>query len=519
MKIRAIVQAEHWLNRAGVRIRYRRIAPHMTTLGARIEVGVIDKLDNTLAMDDDVVILSKCNDVRALLAADLLRRRGVVVGLDMFDDYFSPQTSACLSHREFLREMAERVDFFLCSTPRMQAVVKAFAPNKPSHILNDPFDQIDENHLQKRIHEKAQRAIETRRLDVLWFGIGENPVFPVGVSDLSAFAFALKPLMQLNFDVRLKVLTNLGALHSQNLARLRGLGVQIEIEEWTEEGEEAAIDDALLAFIPVNYQNFSTAKSLNRGISALTGGAQLLSAGYDLYSAIGDFRYRDASTFLSDLQSGRLKMRADTLPALFRCLDEIADPLNEPRKLISFLKQFSSQDQTSSSKMVLSRNTGPQAVLFGRRSSAAEFVYCRDRNVLSIGTPFCSSGRKFDLHFDFEDGVGEIEIRVAESGARAISGESHSLLTATRNADPNYPFTMKLPTTPDGDALKALRPYMIDSRAGQMVHYTRNMNAIESIAKVLLKTTRIFRSELQTPLMGLGKTNLGSVADGGSNAA
>lgn len=505
MKVRAIVQAEHWLNRAGVRIRYRRIAPHMESLGASIKVDVIDNLENGWLIDNDVVILSKCSDARAMHAAEYLRDRGVIVGIDMFDDYFSPTISPCLGQREFLREMAPRVDFFLCSTERMREVVGEFSPGTPSHVLNDPFDQLDQQRLAHRLAEKSRLALETRRLDLLWFGIGDNPVFPVGMADLAAFAPALQPLVGTGFDVRLKVLTNLRALHSENLARLRAMGLQLELEEWTEEREQAAMDHALLAFIPVNHQNFSIAKSLNRGISALTGGTQILSAGFDLYGAISDFRYRDAGAFLADLEGGSLKVRPATLAALSARMDDLADPGNEAKRLLSFLQQLPAKARPAATRMMSAGRTRSEAVLHGRRSPFAVTTYGSKRDIISIGTPFSKGPRTFDILFDFDEGGQRIEIRVAQSGARAIAPDMQGKLSEAARREATYPFVMSLPDSPEGALLKALKPRMIDTRAGQMVHYVRTMAAIEAISAAMLPATRIFRSELQTPLMGLGR--------------
>lgn len=503
MKIRAVVQAEHWLNRAGVRIRYRRIAPYMEALGAGITVDVIDNLGNRWLIEDDVVILSKCTDARALHAAEYLRERGLIVGIDMFDDYFSPAISPCLGQREFLREIAPKADFFLCSTERMREVVGTFAPGTPSHVLNDPFDQLDQQRLARRLAEKARRAQETRRIDVLWFGIGDNPVFPVGIADLAAFAPALQPLIRKGYDVRLKVLTNLRALHSENLARLRRTGLQLDLQEWTEEREQAAMDHALLAFIPVNHQNFSIAKSLNRGISALTGGTQILSAGFDLYGAIGDFRYRDAETFLADLEAGSLKVRAETLAALSARMDDLADPGNEAERLLAFLRQLPRPTRPSG-RIMSGGSTVPQAVLHGRRSPFSVVTYSGRHDIMTIGTPYAKRAPRFDVMFEFDKDGAQIEIRIAHSAARAIAPAMQGQLHEVAGRDPIYPFVMNLPDSPPGAFLKSLKPHMIDTRAGQMVHYARTMDAIEAVCAAMLPGTRIYRSELQTPLMAMG---------------
>ena len=500
MKIRALVQSELWLDRAGVRIRYRRIAPHLERLGASITVDAIDNLEGRWLIDDDVVILSKCTDARAMLAADFLRERGIVVGIDMFDDYFSPGISPVHKHREFLRELAPRVDFLLCSTERMREVAGQYAPGKPCHVLNDPFDNLDEERLAGRLEEKAARARADKRIDVLWFGTGDNPTFPVGLSDLAAYSEALQSLARAGFDVRLKVLTNVSALHAQSLARLRSIGLPLTIEEWSEQAEAQALDEALVSFLPVSHQNFSIAKSLNRGVSAMTGGTQILSAGFDLYGAIGALRYRQPANLMADIDSASLRLRPQTLPLLKQCMDSLADPANEARRLRDFLLHFRRPSLAGKTGGL----TGPaRVVLHGNRTPHAVQVFSRGREIASVGTPFCFTARKFDIYFDFKDGIGPLEIRIGEEGAGMIAPSMQSFIREVAHKERPYPFAMDLPDDPAGQSLRLLRPHMVKGRAGQMVHYSRVMDAIEQITRRLLPGATVYRSEQASPFMGL----------------
>ncbi len=502
MKIRALVQSLQWLDRAGVRIRYRRIAPRLESLGASITVDVIDNLPAQGLIDDDVVILSKCTDARALLVADSLRERGIVVGVDMFDDYFSPGISPCHSHREFLRDIASRVDFFLCSTERMREVAREFGAAVPAHVLNDPFDTLDKAVLSRRLAEKREQVIESRRLDIVWFGNGDNPVFPVGLTDVAAFAPALQPLVESPFNVRLRVLTNLRAMRVENLARLRALPLPIQLEEWSEAGEEEARDSSLVSFLPVNHQNFSIAKSLNRGISALTGGTQILSAGFDLYGGIGNFVYRDAKCLLDDLAADSLRLRPETVPSLEISMDELADPANEADRLLAFLRGLIDPSK-SGSRLLYANHQSPRAVVHGRRSSGSTAAFCRDRGIVSVGSPFSAAGRRFDMSFEFGRRGQGIRIWVGYPGANAIAPDVRAQLQEANAADSSYPFVMDLPNVSAAHALRSLRPFMLASRAGQMVHYATVMAAIEEIVGTILPGTHVIQSEIESPLMGL----------------
>lgn len=502
MKIRALVQAEHWLDKAGVRIRYRRIARRLSEIGANLDVGVINNLDNTGRIDDDVIILSKCTDSRALLVSEILRERGVIVGIDMFDDYFSSGISACHKHREFLREVAPRVDFFLCSTDRMRDVAQEFAPDTPAHVLNDPFDDYDAGVLAERLQEKVERTLESGTIEVVWFGTGNNPTFPVGIADLVAYAPALLPLIQSRFSVHMKVLTNLHALDTENLALLRSLPFSITVEEWSEEGEATARDVALISFLPVNYQNFSIAKSLNRGISALTGGTQILSAGHDLYSPIGDFVYRDAKGLLSDLEERRLLLRAETLGELGECMDGLADPSTEAKRLLTFLQGLVAQSSKAPRSLSINRRT-PRAVLHGRRSSFAVQAFCRERDVLSIGSIFCNPTREFDLSFQFASATQKLKIRVSNLAASLIAPELQVYLRTINVAKARYPFVLDIPKNANTADLWSLHAGMVQTRAAQMVHYARAMAIIETFCVRLLPGTSIIVSDQESPLTGM----------------
>lgn len=502
MKVRALVQAEHWLDRAGVRIRYRRIASRLQSLGARLEVDVIDSIDHATPINDDVVILSKCTDARAMVAARILREQGVIVGVDLFDDYFSNPLGPCHVHREFLREMVNHVDFILCSTDRMADVGRSFAPNMPIHVLNDPFDVFAPDALAVRLEQKVERARAERRIDVVWFGTGSNPIFPVGLTDLAAFAPALQPFIGSAYQVRMKVLTDLRALDSANLARLRSVPLPLTIEEWSEEGEAAARDEALISFLPVNYQNFSIAKSLNRGISALSGGTQILSAGYDLYRPIVDFVYRNANDLLRDLDAGQMLLRPETLPALRACMDHLADPGNEAARLLAFLQGLQ-PIRSKGAHLLRAGASARHAVIHGRRSPSAVHIFGRDRDVLSIGSVLANPSRECDLHFRISPATGLFEVCVGKNGDKFLSADLQQYLNPVASGGSRYPHVLELPHDEQLEEMRQLAYAMMRSRPLQTVHYARMMDLTEAVSQRFMPGIRILRSDREMPLVGV----------------
>ena len=88
---------------------------------------------------------------------------------------------------------------------------------------------------------------------------------------------------------------------------LRRLAVPYSVEEWSEERERLLLSRALVSFLPVNAQNFSVVKSLNRAVSALCAGCQVLSSGYPLYESLAPFVYRDPDRLLEIFAGARCR--------------------------------------------------------------------------------------------------------------------------------------------------------------------------------------------------------------------
>jgi len=194
-----------------------------------------------------------------------------VVGVDLFDNYFSQHTDSRFSRlRYWLSSLAPQVDFAMCSTDNMKSVVKQYLPTQPIHVMNDPYSIYEPELIADALDEKLRRVTQTKHIDILWFGIGDNPYFAVGISDLMGYASSLHDLKGHGFEVSLQILTNRRALIPANLGLLRQLPIEYEIEEWSEEREEEYLKDAFLCFLPVNSQSFSVVKSLNRAIACLT---------------------------------------------------------------------------------------------------------------------------------------------------------------------------------------------------------------------------------------------------------
>jgi hypothetical protein len=283
MKISVLIPFDDYRKQAGTRIRYQRIEKHLGTLGHELTTHNIDQFNEPDAFVDDVYIISKVHDARAFLAVDMAHEAGKIIGIDLFDDYYTQDENPKLARmRLWLKTLKSKLDFLLCSTPEMRDLGVSLVPKIPAHVMNDPAPPLATVSLQDTLNRKLETAHNTRVLRILWFGIGDNPHFAVGLSDLVAWAPELARLRDKGFQIQLDILTNKRALTNDTLVMLRHLPIEAGVEEWNEARETELLSESFACFLPVNAQNFSIVKSLNRAVTALCAGTQVLSVGYPL---------------------------------------------------------------------------------------------------------------------------------------------------------------------------------------------------------------------------------------------
>ncbi|WP_230534258.1 hypothetical protein [Microvirga roseola] len=415
MKIAIIVPSEDHFATAGVRIRYQRLKPRLEAAGHRFELVPIDTVDARSEHSFNTYIFCKCHDARSLILADALARAGLHVGVDFFDDYYSQTRDSRFVHlREWLRNIAPSLSFAICSTERMRAGLTVLLPDLPFHIINDPCDGLDPDHVAASIEKNVERALSTRQLDVGWFGMGDNPHFPVGLSDLFAFSEILMQSRRWGFEPRLSVLTNKRSMTAERLEMLARLPVACALEEWTEELEGQLIANSLLCFLPVNAQPFSTVKSLNRAITTLASGAQALSTGYPLYAELDSFIYRDLGTLISDVERGAPALRRETIPKLLESLEALGNPDVEASKLISFLGNMHPLQAESAP------STSVQAVVHGVGALSIVHKLAQRIDLLSVASPLTSLELDFDVRIDFDPSTGGTSAVLSDAALRLL---------------------------------------------------------------------------------------------------
>lgn len=411
MKISILVASQPHLDTAGVRIRYRRLIAPLAQLGWSLDVIPIDDVADLSAEEGRIYVLSKCQDSRALAFATAARRAGIVVGVDLFDDYFSQtDDSRFAGQRLWLRAMADEASFFLCSTPRMLDVGNLYFGCGAGHALGDPHEQFDPARLEHALATKIHKAKRERRIPILWFGISGNPNFPVGLHDLAAFGEALRPFQDNDYKPDLTILTNRKAIDGRVLEVLRRIPIPFVIREWSKEREDEALSRCLVSFLPVNYQQFSIAKSLNRGVSALVGGTQLLTAGYPLYETLSDYVYDDAARLIDDLENSNLLLSSEKVPAFAEWIGHLADPATEAKKLVEFLAAKAASSPTERDQ------ENRYAVLHGARSAGSINSFAQRLDWLSLGSPLLPAGMMCDAHLGFFGDDPILRLRVSRAG-------------------------------------------------------------------------------------------------------
>jgi len=464
MKLAVLVPSADYLNNAGVRIRYGRIATPLQSLGWDLELIEIGEFKPEFA-DHDVVIISKCHDARAILIAATLRQRGRRVGVDLFDDYFSQGAdSRMVRFRRWLQQLTPWLSFALCSTPAMAAIAKAYRSDLSVVQLNDPAPANWDFDLADRLDRKLAEARDERILRFCWFGIGDNPHFPVGLSDIAVFADQLAEIGRLTgASLQLRILTNARALGADGLALIRSLPVQALVEEWSEAGEAALLAQSFACFLPVNAQSFSAAKSLNRAVTALTSGCQVLSAGFPLYAPFHDLIYRDVQVFADDFNAGSMKLAAGALPSLQKAIGETASALNEAGNLVIFLQSVEAGYELQEQSF---------ALIHGVATSGAAHKMVQALGGLSVAVPHAATKLGYDVVFKGSSDLS-LEMYVAPGQAGRLTEQARKRLWPVTEIDGRrfalLPPGEGIAVNSSGDWAKASLPFQLASYNSAMV--------------------------------------------------
>ena len=502
MRICVIAPTEEYLLQAGARIRYFRIRQHLSELGIELAIEVIDKFTPKMPLDSQVYVFSKCQDARAYAVANLLKDAGKLIGVDFFDDYFSQRSDSRLKRmRDWIVEIGPFADFALCSTPRMREVLRDWLPRHACHVMNDPAEPLRADELAQAAAEKLAQARANRRIDVAWFGIGDNAHFRVGLWDLVGMGGVLRGLQADGFQPSLAILTNERALTARSLAMLNRLPIPYSVEEWSEEGERELLARSLVCFLPVNGQPFSAAKSLNRCVSALGSATQVLCAGYPLYRPFESFLYRDPAALLADIADSELRVRPQTIDLLLEAMAEWASPTNETHKLAQFLLAQLIEKR----KSLDARNTprGRVAIVHGVRTPSGSHKLAQKLNQLSIGSPFSPATLNYDA--DFQIVADGVEVALGERAVVALRNDLQPRL------HPGSARNGRTLQTLHFRGMESVKSLEIDAARAQrsmlsaLAHYAPMMSMVREMTEAIFPGTRTFLSEFEDGLLATSR--------------
>lgn len=340
MKIHVVVPDRSWKQSAGARIRYLRIAEYLPSQNSSITLNAIDQFDINAIDPHSVVIITKVMDARAIALADYCKQTGITCGVDLFDNYFSQDHRVVFSRlRKWLATISSLSSFCLVSTPYMMSVASHYFDSKKIFMMPDTTSKtLDFEKLARLVNDKLSRARGSRQMKIAWFGMGDNPYFDVGLTDLWVHASDLLALKNEGYDIHVNILTNQRALSSNNLRALNSLPIQISLDLWTLAKEQSLLSASFASFIPIGTNSFSKAKTLNRCLTSIENGCQVITPGFDLYNSIDSFVYRSSQDLANDLRFDRLRISPQTLDKVIAFTRASASSSIEAERLVNFLQ-------------------------------------------------------------------------------------------------------------------------------------------------------------------------------------
>lgn len=491
INITVVVPSEDRMQTAGVRIRYIRIMEFLRQYGVALSIEAADNISiNNLT--SDVYLISKVHDVRAILLMTAARSQNKIVGVDFFDNYFESTDPRLQRLWDWALDVSKLMDFALCATENMKSVLeRELHGNYPCLIINDPYETFEPEILADLIDEKIARLQHTKVLHLSWFGIASNNYFPVGISDLVAFRNYLTPLQNSGYHIRLTVMSNFKSQPNSLYAMLARMSLTPEIIEWSEEGEKQLLSSSLASFLPVNGQGFSTVKSLNRAVSALTNGSQVLSAGFPIYQSLAPFIYRDGRVILSDVVNNCPLLRRDTLHKLKALFETLGDPAVEARQLAIFLKGLVNPvPQVTASIDAM--------VVVGRRTPPAILEYAQRQDLLVVATPFSRNCDNFDARVATSgESCAEPQLELHSSAIDKLDVSLKQYLTFDEGASPVGKLAIR--HLGEGSIVKAIANLRPTEKGPSLIDYAPAMRAITTLLKRAFPNKAIFTSEWEAP--------------------
>jgi hypothetical protein len=151
---------------------------------------------------------------------------------------------------------------------------------------------------------------------------------------------------------------------------------------------------------------------LNRAVTALSAGCQVISVGYPLYARLGRLIYRSLESFLEDLASDEMRHSPGSIEQFKKAIDDVASASAEAAGLATFLTRQNARKAGDSATL---------ALVHGFAVNAPAHKLVQSIGGLSVASPYCSGDFAFDVIFQKEPG-GRGMLVSDEALSRLVAG-------------------------------------------------------------------------------------------------
>lgn len=346
---------------AGVEIRLKPIVKRLEDLSAYVKVQTYRDLHIQLLDDANIdknlfFVLSKPSKPEYISYILALQARGCLVGIDIFDNYYSP--SLALRHfgvQCVWNNALINADFCIFSTSFLARYASAVSIRKKlSFVICDPVDSNQGSITRNLKKDKwTQLSLLKQEVRVAWFGIDANPYFEVGLADIyrnipklleikDSIIKTMGPQAMMKFSICTKKTKHMEPL----LSALWSLGIPAQFIEWSKVACAELLFNTHIVFLPTNNEIFSLSKTHNRLVDSIANNCISYISSNGLYAWLkGDLCIDSPSDLICFLQ----KNCTDTDIEILRkkTMDRFEYMINKEDQLSDFVSYLKSNPSSS----------------------------------------------------------------------------------------------------------------------------------------------------------------------------
>jgi hypothetical protein len=232
---------------------------------------------------------------------------------------------------------------------------------------------------------------------------------------------------------------------------------------------------------------------LNRAITALTAGVQVLSVGYPLYEPLAPFIYRGPKQFLRDLRDSKLAVRPESAQSLADRLNALAEAGQEGVALAEFLADIRHASVQFSAYGVV-------AVVHGRQTNGDVHKFAQRLGALSVASPFCKADLNYDVRFTFAEEGEDYNVYVASKKAELLAPEIRPMLVAHGKILATEFKKIRSRTVVPNARVGVSALAALNTPGGDIAAYPMTMSDVAEIMKILFPGVTCFCAEQSTEL-------------------